>query len=191
MWLSHFSPLFDLALEHPGHPQLEHALYLVSALLFWWPGRGARTRATAAGLPGAGPVPAPPDAGELIPRHGDPVRRHAALSHYATLGSPYGIDALADQQTAAGIMWLAADVVFMAAHPARRGGVDAQRGTRTRPPRNGGPTSSARSSPSAPTDSPLGSRQFEPRRGTSRPPGRPPLRLRPAPRPTARRSSSR
>ena len=36
-------------------------------------------------------------------------------SHYATLGSPYGIDALADQQLAGGIMWLAGDVVFIGA----------------------------------------------------------------------------
>ncbi len=35
--------------------------------------------------------------------------------HYATLGSPYGIDPLADQQAAGGIMWLAGDVVFIAA----------------------------------------------------------------------------
>ena len=35
--------------------------------------------------------------------------------HYATLGSPYGITALADQQLAGGIMWLAGDVVFIAA----------------------------------------------------------------------------
>jgi putative copper resistance protein D len=35
--------------------------------------------------------------------------------HYATLGSPYGITALADQQLAAGIMWVITDVVFIAA----------------------------------------------------------------------------
>ena len=35
--------------------------------------------------------------------------------HYATLGSPYGISPLADQQLAGGIMWLAGDVVFIAA----------------------------------------------------------------------------
>jgi putative copper resistance protein D len=35
-------------------------------------------------------------------------------AHYANLGSPYGIDALADQQAAGGIMWLAGDVVFIA-----------------------------------------------------------------------------
>ena len=37
MWASHFSPLFDLALENPWVHRLEHALFLVAALLFWWP----------------------------------------------------------------------------------------------------------------------------------------------------------
>ena len=37
MWASHFSPLFDLALENPWAHRLEHALFLVAALLFWWP----------------------------------------------------------------------------------------------------------------------------------------------------------
>jgi putative copper resistance protein D len=35
--------------------------------------------------------------------------------HYATLGTPYGISPLADQQLAGGIMWLAGDVVFILA----------------------------------------------------------------------------
>src|SRR6185437_13346123 len=35
--------------------------------------------------------------------------------HYETLGSPYGITALADQQLAGGIMWFAGDIVFIGA----------------------------------------------------------------------------
>jgi putative membrane protein len=35
--------------------------------------------------------------------------------HYATLGAPYGIDPLADQQLAGGIMWLAGDVILIGA----------------------------------------------------------------------------
>jgi len=35
--------------------------------------------------------------------------------HYATLGAPYGIGAIADQQTAGGIMWLSGDIVFIVA----------------------------------------------------------------------------
>ena len=37
MWVSHFSPLFDAALEDPLVHDLEHALFLGAALLFWWP----------------------------------------------------------------------------------------------------------------------------------------------------------
>jgi putative membrane protein len=33
---THLSPLYDLALEHERVHQVEHALYLVTALLFWW-----------------------------------------------------------------------------------------------------------------------------------------------------------
>ena len=35
MWVSHFSALFDAALEQPLIHQFEHALFLGSAMLFW------------------------------------------------------------------------------------------------------------------------------------------------------------
>ncbi|MEO5884041.1 MAG: cytochrome c oxidase assembly protein, partial [Candidatus Limnocylindrales bacterium] len=35
MWVSHFSPLFDAALEDPIVHDLEHGLFLGTALLFW------------------------------------------------------------------------------------------------------------------------------------------------------------
>ncbi len=37
MWGSHYSGLYEVALEHPLAHALEHALYLTSALLFWLP----------------------------------------------------------------------------------------------------------------------------------------------------------
>ena len=37
MWVSHFSPLFDAALEDPLVHDLEHAAVPGAALLFWWP----------------------------------------------------------------------------------------------------------------------------------------------------------
>ena len=36
-------------------------------------------------------------------------------AHYATLGAPYGITALSDQQTAGGVMWLAGDIALIGA----------------------------------------------------------------------------
>lgn len=35
LWISHFSPLYNAALEHPWIHAGEHALYLATALLFW------------------------------------------------------------------------------------------------------------------------------------------------------------
>ncbi len=115
MWASHFSRLFDAALEDPLVHVVEHALFLSSALLFWWPAVGSD--------------PAPW-------RIGHPVRiaylflqmtQNTFLAfvilgapavlyqHYVSLGRPYGIDPLADQQLAAGIMWIAGDAIFLAA----------------------------------------------------------------------------
>lgn len=115
MWGTHFSGLFEAALEDPLVHDLEHALFLWSALLFWWPA--------------VGPDPAPW-------RIGYPVRiaylflqmtqntflafvilgAPAVLyAHYVSLGRPYGIDPLADQQLAAGVMWIAGDAIFLAA----------------------------------------------------------------------------
>jgi cytochrome c oxidase assembly factor CtaG len=37
MWGVHFSPLFNASLEDPLVHDLEHALFLGGALLFWWP----------------------------------------------------------------------------------------------------------------------------------------------------------
>ena len=37
MWGSHFSPLFDAALEDPLVHDVEHLLFLGAGLLFWWP----------------------------------------------------------------------------------------------------------------------------------------------------------
>ena len=40
MWASHFSALFNAALEDPLIHDFEHGLFLTSALLFWWPAVG-------------------------------------------------------------------------------------------------------------------------------------------------------
>lgn len=115
MWLSHFSPLFELALEDRGIHELEHALFLGSALLFWWP--------VIAADPARRRLPYPVRALYLLLQL--PVNSFLGMAllfataplypHYVTLGSPYGITALADQQAAGGIMWLAGDVAFIAA----------------------------------------------------------------------------
>ena len=115
LWAAHFSPLFDLALENEAIHQLEHVAFLASALLFWWPAVAAdpaRRRLThpVRGLYVLSQMPLNSFLGMAIVFAAAPL-----YPHYATLGSPYGITALADQQLAGGIMWLAGDVVLIAA----------------------------------------------------------------------------
>lgn len=115
MWGTHFSPLFDRALEDPLVHDLEHLGYLVAGVLFWWPA--------------IGPDPTPW-------RMSHPVRvmyvflqmpqntflavailnaAQPLYPHYATLVRSWGPSPLDDQQIAAGIMWLFGDLGFLAA----------------------------------------------------------------------------
>ena len=114
-WASHFSPLFDHALENEGVHTAEHVAFLTAGLLFWWP----VVAADPAPRRLSHPVRAlylllqmPPSSflGMAILFAATPL-----YPHYASLGTPYGIDPLADQQLAGGIMWLAGDVVLIGA----------------------------------------------------------------------------
>jgi cytochrome c oxidase assembly factor CtaG len=115
LWGSHFSGLFDVALENPPVHQLEHVLYLVAASLFWFPVIGADPGPRPIGYPARGLyllLQMPPSSflAMAVLFAGTPL-----YHHYATLGSPYGITALADQQAAAAIMWIWSDVTFISA----------------------------------------------------------------------------
>ena len=113
MWASHFSPLFEAALEDEWIHRLEHALFLGSALLFWWPV--------------VGPDPSPwrmkPGAKVLYVGLQMPQNTFLALAiymstiplyqHYVTTGRAWGPTPLEDQQMAGGIMWLGGDLVFL------------------------------------------------------------------------------
>jgi putative copper resistance protein D len=114
-WASHFSPLFDLALENEAVHSAEHAAFLAAGLLFWWPVVAADPAPRRLTYPVRALyllLQMPPSSflGMAILFAGAPL-----YPHYATLGSPYGIDPLADQQLAGGIMWLAGDVVLIGA----------------------------------------------------------------------------
>jgi putative copper resistance protein D len=113
MWVSHFSPVFDLALENQGVHTVEHAAFLAAALLFWWPVVAADPAPRRLTYPVRGlylllQMPLNSFLGMAILFASAPL-----YPHYATLGTPYGTTALADQQLAGGIMWLAGDVVFI------------------------------------------------------------------------------
>jgi cytochrome c oxidase assembly factor CtaG len=115
MWGTHFSPIFDLSLENPWVHDLEHLVFLVSALLFWWPAIGLDPSPHRMG----------PPAGVLYVFLQMPQNSFLSVAilfadaplyhHYATLGSPYGISALADQQLAGGLMWFLGDLAFLVA----------------------------------------------------------------------------
>jgi putative membrane protein len=113
MWASHFSALFDAALEDPLAHDLEHLLYLGTGMLFWWPvvgadpspwrmGHGARIAYLALGMPqntflGLAIYSA----------------RVVLYPHYETLDRSWGPSPLADQQLAGGLMWVVGDFLFI------------------------------------------------------------------------------
>jgi putative copper resistance protein D len=115
MYAAHFSPLFDAALESPLLHQVEHALFLGTALLFWWPAVAAD--------------PAPhrmPPAGRVAYLFlGMPYSSFLGLAifsspavlypHYATLRLGWGPSAMEDQAIAGGIMWAGGDLLFLGA----------------------------------------------------------------------------
>lgn len=115
MWGSHFSPLFDLALEDPLAHDVEHGLFIASALLFWWPAVGldpSPWRMTHPVRIAYVFLQMPQNTFLAV------VILNAAVplyAHYATLDLPWGPTPLADQQLAGGIMWLAGDALFIAA----------------------------------------------------------------------------
>jgi putative copper resistance protein D len=115
MWVSHFSPLFDGALEDPLVHDLEHGLFLGAALLFWWP--------AVALDPAPWRMPHPARALYVLLQMTQNTFLAVVLldvgtvlyPHYATLVRTWGPTALDDQRVAAGIMWLAGDGIFLAA----------------------------------------------------------------------------
>jgi cytochrome c oxidase assembly factor CtaG len=115
MWGSHFSPLFNLALENPWVHDLEHVLFLVTALLFWWPAVGLdpspwRMQHPVRGMYVFLQMPQNTFLAVVILYAAAPL-----YPHYATLNRPWGPSALVDQQLAGVIMWLAGDLLFIAA----------------------------------------------------------------------------
>jgi putative membrane protein len=103
---SHFSPLYEAALEQPPVHVLEHALYLWAALLFWYPvvgldpspwrlGYGLRLLYLAAA------IPVQPMVGVAISSAGRPL-----YPHYVLAAAVRGTSVLGDQQTGGAIMWV-------------------------------------------------------------------------------------
>lgn len=113
MWVSHFSPLFDAALEDAFIHQVEHALFLGTALLFWWPAVAAdpvpwRMTHPARALYHFLMMPQNTFLAVVILGAGTVL-----YPHYETLERAWGPTPLEDQRLAAGIMWIVGDTVFL------------------------------------------------------------------------------
>ncbi len=115
MWVTHFSPLFDLALDNVAVHDFEHVLFLASALLFWFPVVGADPAPDRLGYPARIMyvlLQMPPSSFLAMAILFD---NQPLYQHYVELGTPYGLTALADQATAAGFMWISTDLVLIGA----------------------------------------------------------------------------
>ena len=115
MWVSHFSPLFDAALEDPLIHDLEHVLFLTVALLFWWPAVALDPAPSRMGHPGR----LTHVFLQMTQNTFLAVVLISATSvlypHYASLSIPWPSDPLDDQRLAAGIMWIVGDAIFIGA----------------------------------------------------------------------------
>ena len=115
MWGSHLSPLFDAALEDPLIHDVEHGLYLASALLFWWPVVGRD--------PSPWRLPYPARIfylGMQMPINsllGVAIlfSEQVLYPHYAATGRAWPPSPLEDQQLAGAIMWGVGDAGFLVA----------------------------------------------------------------------------
>jgi putative copper resistance protein D len=134
MWLTHFSPLYNAALENPSLHVAEHLVYFASGLLFWWP------------VVGADPSPMRLAWGARLAYVVLQMPVNAAVGlaiyfaptvlypHYATIVRRWGPDALTDQQIGGVVMWGAGDLLLLFAFAAIVAGwmrADARRSLRS------------------------------------------------------------
>ena len=115
MWGTHLSLLFDAALEDPLIHDMEHMLYLSTALLFWAPIFSVdpirhRLRGGSALAYLITQMPQNSFLGVAIMFSSTPL-----YPHYVTLQRAWGPTPLEDQQLAGAIMWLVGDALFLAA----------------------------------------------------------------------------
>ncbi|NQW55825.1 MAG: cytochrome c oxidase assembly protein [Chloroflexi bacterium] len=115
MWGTHLSTLFEAALEDPFLHNMEHSLYLGTALLFWAPIFSVdpirhRLRGGSALAYLITQMPQNSFLGVAIMWSTTPL-----YPHYLTLQRAWGPSPLEDQQLAGAIMWLVGDALFLAA----------------------------------------------------------------------------
>jgi cytochrome c oxidase assembly factor CtaG len=118
MFVTHFSPLYEAALEDPTIHVAEHLVYLTSGMLFWWPVVAAdpipRRLGYAARLVYVG-LQMPVNAAVGLAIYFAPT---VLYPHYAAVERSWGPDALTDQQIGGTVMWGAGDLLLLIAVPA-------------------------------------------------------------------------
>jgi len=115
MWGTHFSSLFDAALEDPLVHDVEHLLFLSSALLFWWPAVALDPSPWRMSHPLRALyvfLQMPQNTFLAITILGASA---ALYPHYAALTGTWLPSAVEDQRLAAGIMWITGDLIFLTA----------------------------------------------------------------------------
>jgi putative membrane protein len=109
----YFSPLLDLSLRNPSVHALVHLHFVVVGMLFWWPAVGID--------PARRPLPNP---GRLlyillgVPLHAfvglailSSTAHPLGADEYAKVARDWGPSLVADQRTAAGVMWASGELL--------------------------------------------------------------------------------
>lgn len=115
MWATHFSPLFNAALENQTLHSAEHLLYLLAGVLFWWPVIGAdpiRWRLSSIGRMVYLGAQMPFNTAVGLAIYFAPT---ILYPHYALLGRTWGPAPAIDQQVAGIVMWGIGDVILLGA----------------------------------------------------------------------------
>lgn len=115
LWVSHFSPLFDGALENSWLHRAEHGLYLGAALLFWWPAIGHDPSPWRMNHPMRALYVflQMPQNSFLAVAIANATR--VIFPHYESIARGWGPSPLEDQQWAGYIMWIGGDIGFLVA----------------------------------------------------------------------------
>ena len=115
MWATHFTPLFNAALENHALHSMEHLIFLVAGVLFWWPVIAAdplRWRLSPIGRMAYLAAQMPFNTAVGLAIYFAPG---ILYPHYASLGRTWGPDPLTDQQLAGIVMWGLGDVILLGA----------------------------------------------------------------------------
>jgi putative copper resistance protein D len=111
----HFSPLFDLALRNDAVHAAEHALWLGTAIVYWWPIVGRDPTPHRMGYPArmlSMILTMPATSFAALALYGASAPLYPA---YAALPAPWGPEALGSQRVAAVIMWLVGNLAMVLA----------------------------------------------------------------------------